>query len=84
MRDKKFVIAVIVIIVLAVALLYVTLVGPKLQGYFIKQQISAQQAAVNAIIGIVEQQGYVVLNDGEKSIVLVKYVPPETEQLPEE
>jgi len=81
MRDKKFAIAVFIIVVLAFILLYFVVVGPRIEGYVINKQINAQQSAVNAIIQVVEQQGYVVLGDEENQIVLVKYQLPE-EQVP--
>jgi len=75
MRDKKFGIALSIIIVLAIALLYITVISPKIQGYVIGREAQAQENVVNAILGIVEQQGYVAIGDGENSVVLVKYDP---------
>ena len=77
MRDTKFLVALIIIIVLAVALLYFTLVGPKIQGYIIAKQVQAQETVVNSILEIVDRQGYISIGNGENSIVLVKYQPPE-------
>jgi len=78
MRDKKFAIALIVIVVLVLVLVYLTLLGPKIQGYVVQEQIEAQQVAVNAIIQIVNQQGYVVLGQGDNAVVLVR--SPQLEQ----
>ena len=78
MRDKKFAIALTVIVVLALALVYITLVGPKIQGYIINSQIEAQQEVVNGIIQFVNQQGYIILGQGESAVVLVR--SPELEQ----
>jgi len=71
MADRKFKIAVLFILVLAIALLYITVIGPSVQGIFVDKQIEAQQAAVGAIIQVIGQQGYVVLGNETNSIVLV-------------
>lgn len=81
MKDKKFVIAVSVIVLLGVALLYITVVSPKIQGYVIDKQTQAQENTVNAILQIVDQQGYVAIGDGENSVVLIKYQPPQDQQV---
>ncbi|OIO41437.1 hypothetical protein COU56_04430 [Candidatus Pacearchaeota archaeon CG10_big_fil_rev_8_21_14_0_10_31_9] len=75
MRDKKMVIATIAIVVLALALIYVLLIEPKIQGYVVQKQVNAQEVTVQAIVQIVNQQGYVVLGQGNDSVVLVKYNP---------
>ena len=79
MVDKKFAIAVLIIVVLAVALLYMTVINPRIQGYIISKQAQAQEGVVQAILQIVDQQGYVALGDGENSVVLVRYQPPEAQ-----
>ena len=71
MADRKFKVAVFIIVILALALLYLTVIGPELQGFFVEKQVEAQQAAVGAIVQIVAQQGYVVLGNDTASIVLV-------------
>jgi len=81
MRDKKLGIAVLIIVVLAVALLYVLVIGPKIQGYVIAKETIAQENVVNAILSIVEQQGYVAIGQGENAVVLVKYEPNPTQQV---
>ena len=80
MLDKKFMIAIGIIVILGVALLYVAVVGPKIQGYFDDKQIQAQAETVQAILQIVEQQGYVAIGDGADSVVLVRYQPPQQGQ----
>ena len=79
MADKKFTIAISIIVVLAIALLYMTVVSPRIQGYIINKQAQAQEGVVQAILQIIDQQGYVALGDGEDSVVLVKYQPPEAQ-----
>ena len=69
------VIAAIAIVVLALALIYVLLIEPKIQGYVVQKQVNAQEVTVQAIVQIVNQQGYVVLGQGNDSVVLVKYNP---------
>jgi type II secretory pathway pseudopilin PulG len=80
MGDKKFIIALSVIIVLAIALVYLTVIGPKIQGYVVGKQAQAQENVVNAILNMVDQQGYVAIGDGENSVVLVKYNPDGVQQ----
>ncbi|MAG07768.1 hypothetical protein CMI46_03040 [Candidatus Pacearchaeota archaeon] len=76
MRDLKFKIAVGIILVLAIAVLYLTVIGPQVQGYIVRNQIqgqlAGQQATVGAIINMVNQQGYIVLSDEQSSIVLTR------------
>ena len=76
MRDKKFAIAIIIIILLAIALIYITLLGPRIQGYFVKKESKAQEQVINTIVQVVNQQGYVVLNTGTEQVILVKYQQP--------
>lgn len=77
--DKKFTVAIGIIILLVLILAYVLFIGPSINGYLVLKQIEAQKVAVNTIIGIVEQQGYVVLGEENKSIILVKYQSPQQE-----
>lgn len=77
MIDKKFTIAVAVIIILVLVIVGMFFVKPQLENYIIQKQIEAQVAAVNAIIDIVNQQGYVTLGEGETQIVLIKYQEPQ-------
>ncbi len=83
MKDIKFKVAVLVIVLLVVALLYLTVLGPQIQGYLIKTQVNAYESAIKDVINRVEQQGYVVLRNEESQIVLVPAQIPE-EQLPEQ
>ena len=80
--DRKFAIAILLILILAFALVYITLIKPKIQGYVINKQIEAQGIVVKAIMNQVNAQGYVQLFDGNNSIILVKYVPPANQQQP--
>jgi hypothetical protein len=72
MRDVKFKVAVIIIFILVIALLYVTLIGPLMQRYLIDKQLEGQQSAVNSIIQIVNQQGYIILSNDQTTIVLAR------------
>lgn len=74
-RDKRFIIALLIIVLLLGILFYVLFVGPRFQGYVTKKQLDAQQTVVNAMIDIATSQGYVTLTDGNRSIILVKYDP---------
>ena len=76
MRDKKFVFAVLIIVVLACALLYLVFIGPKIEGYVVNKQVQAQQMVVKAIIQQANQQGYVQLFDGETNVLLIKQELP--------
>ena len=75
MRDKRFGIALLIIVLLVIALAYVTFIGPKIQGYIVAKQIQAQENVVNTILDVVDKQGYIAIGDGENSVVLVKYDP---------
>ena len=77
MRDKKFIIALLIIVALVLVLLFITVVNPQVQGYVVAKQAQAQENVVNSILKIVDQQGYVAIGDGENSIVLVRYQPPQ-------
>ena len=71
MKDKKFAIALGLIVVLALALIYVLIVSPRLQGYVVNKQIDAQKILIKSMIDAANTQGYITLNDGESSIVLI-------------
>ncbi|MEA3329299.1 MAG: hypothetical protein U9Q06_00990 [Nanoarchaeota archaeon] len=71
-KDVRFRIAVVMIALLIAVILYITVAGPSIQGYLIKNQIAGQQEAVKAITQIVNQQGYIVLNDGQNTMVLAR------------
>jgi hypothetical protein len=71
MKDKKFLIALGVIALLALILLYVLIIGPTIQGYIVKKQIDAQENTIRAIVQVVGQQGYINLTDGNNSMVLI-------------
>ena len=73
MKDRRFMIALVVIALLIIALIYVLFVGPSLQGYVVQKQVDAQQNTVKTIMQIVDQQGYIVLTDNGTSVVLIKY-----------
>ncbi|MEM4625738.1 MAG: hypothetical protein QXJ28_03180 [Candidatus Pacearchaeota archaeon] len=75
MADRKLRIAILIIIILSLTLLYVLFIGPKINSYIIKKQVDAQKSVVKSIIDVAEQQGFVSLTDGERNILLVKYVP---------
>jgi len=78
MRDRRLTIAVVIIVLLALALVYLLFISPGINGYIVKKQIDAQQIAVDAIVQIVDQQGYVALTDSNNnSVVLIKYEQPE-------
>lgn len=83
MKDKKFIIALAIIVILALLLVYIVFIGPRLQGYLVQKQVDAQQDVVKTIIQIVNQQGYVVLNNENSSVVLIDRArlptPPQTE-----
>lgn len=72
MRDKKFAIAMGIIIILVLVLLYVLLIGPKLQGYVVTKQVEGYNVAVQQITQQATQQGYVVLGTQEEPVVLVR------------
>jgi len=80
--DRKFAIAVLIILILACALAYVSVIKPTVQGYVVNKQLEAQGIVVNAIINQVNTQGYVQLFNGNDSIVLVKYAPPAEQAQP--
>ena len=75
-RDKRLVIAVVIILILIAVLLYVLLIGPSIQGYVVQKQVNAQENVIKAIIDVVEQQGSISLTDGNRSVVLIdrKYI----------
>ncbi|MFA5992744.1 MAG: hypothetical protein WC796_03495 [Candidatus Pacearchaeota archaeon] len=73
MRDRKFAIALLIIVVLAIGLVYVLAIKPKFQGYVVNQQVEAQKALIKSMIQVANQQGYLTLNDGTETVILVKY-----------
>lgn len=83
MADKKFIVSIIIIVVLALTLCYVLFIGPTIQGYVAQRQVNAQEQTINLILDIVNENGYVVLGQGEEAVVLVKYTPEEQQTPPE-
>lgn len=74
MRDKKFAIAIGVIIVLLLIMAIVFGGIPLVKKYNQSNFIKGAQTAVETIALTVEQQGYVQLNYGTNStIILIKY-----------
>ena len=73
MVDKKFSIAILIIVLLAGALLYITIVKPTVEGYFLGKQIKIQTEIVKAIISVVDQQGFIIITDSDvnRTITLV-------------
>ena len=71
MVDKKFIVALAVILILAAVLLYVMVIQPSVQGYVVGKQLNAQEGTVRAILQIVDQQGFVVVSDENRSVTLV-------------
>ena len=77
MRDKKFAIMLGIIVLLSLALLYLLLIGPSIQGYVVNRQIEAQDLVISVIVQTVNQQGYVVLNTEQGQMILVPYQEPQ-------
>ena len=71
MKDKKFAVALGIIVLLAIALLYVLVVAPKFQGYMISKQVDAQKVLIKSMIDAANQNGFITLNDGETEVVLI-------------
>lgn len=71
MKDKKFAVALGIIVLLVVALLYVLVVSPKFQGYMINKQVDAQKVLIKSMIDAANQNGFITLNDGEREVVLI-------------
>jgi hypothetical protein len=71
MKDKKFAVALGIIVLLAIVLLYVLVVSPRLQGYVVNKQVDAQKILIKSMMDAANQQGYITLNDGETEVVLI-------------
>ncbi|MFA6022751.1 MAG: hypothetical protein WC781_01545 [Candidatus Pacearchaeota archaeon] len=76
--DKKFAVAIGIIVVLALVLVYVLFIGPTIQGFVVQKQVAAQKIAVQTIMQVVNQQGYVVLGEGNDTMILVRYQQPQS------
>ena len=71
MKDKKFAVALGIIVLLAIALLYVLVVSPRFQGYMVSKQVDAQKVLIKSMIDAANQNGFITLNDGETEVVLI-------------
>lgn len=71
MKDKKFAVALGIIVLLAIVLLYVLVLAPRLQGYVVNKQVDAQKILIKSMMDAANQQGYITLNDGETEVVLI-------------
>ena len=70
MKDKKFAVALGIIVLLVIALLYVLVISPRFQGYMISKQVDAQKVLIKSMIDAANQNGFITLSDGETTIVL--------------
>ena len=70
---SKLIIAISIIVILVLVILGIVVVKPQVEKYIVQKQVDAQIVVVNTIIQIVEQQGYVVLGEGEEQVALIKY-----------
>ena len=66
----------VLVVILALALAYVTLIKPSANAYVVNKQIEAQQILISEIVNQVQTSGYVQIPIGSnQSLVLVRYVP---------
>ena len=70
---------VLVIVILAGVMLYAFVVQPKISGYTVEKQSVGVQIAVNYILAQLQQNGFVQIQVGNQSLILVPYQPPTTE-----
>ena len=75
---NKFIIAVGIIIVLVLVIFGIVVLKPQLEKYIEDKQVEAQINVVNIIMQIINEQGYVVLGEGEEQVILIKYVEGES------
>ena len=64
---------VLVIVILAGVMLYAFVVKPKISGYTIQKQSEGVQIAVNYILTQLQQYGFVQIQVGNETVVLVPY-----------
>jgi len=73
-------ISITIIIVLLLVIVYFLIARPQLQGYVIRKQIEAQQTAIQTILQIVQQQGYIQIGQGNNSVILVPFNPNQAQE----
>ncbi|MFH1710956.1 MAG: hypothetical protein ABH840_01465 [Nanoarchaeota archaeon] len=66
---------VLVIVILAGVIIYSFVVKPKISGYTVQKQSEGVQIAVNYILAQLQQNGFVQIQAGEQTIILVPYQP---------
>ena len=81
MRDKKFAIALVIIVALVLVLLYLVVVGPSVQGFVVNKQLEGFNLAVEQVTQQVVQQGYVNLGTQDEPFILVRNQELESELL---
>jgi len=69
-------ILVAVIVILAGIMLYAFVIKPKISGYTIQKQSEGVQLAVNYILAQLRQNGFVPIQVGNQTLILVPYQPP--------
>lgn len=69
-------ILVLVIVILLGVVAYAFVISPAISGYTVQKQNEGVQIAVNAILTQLQQNGYVQIPVGNKTLILVPYVPP--------
>jgi len=65
-----------VIVILAGVMVYAFLVKPKISGYNVQKQSEGVQIAVNYILAQLQQNGFVQIQMGNQTLILVPYQPP--------
>lgn len=67
------IILILVIIILACVLLYFFVIRPQFFGYVFQKQIEAQNIVISNMLMQLQQTGYVQINVGNQSLILVPY-----------
>ena len=66
----------LIVVIMALVMIYAFVIQPAISGYSVQKQSEGVQIAVNAILTQLQQNGYVQIPVGGKTLILVPYVPP--------
>ena len=81
MENKKLIFSLIgIIIILSLTILYFLIIQPSLANRDLNNQKTGYQIAIDNLLTILQQNGYVSINVGNQTIYLVQTQPQETGQ----
>ena len=74
MKDKKFIIAVSIVVILLLTIIILTVIVPKTKQYITDKQVEGFNIAINNIVQTVNAQGMTQIQNGENNVIVCQNV----------